>query len=90
MNEQIEFGEKYVKINDKFFYMSTENVEFIQWWYERFGHIKGIQFMEKLVKLFIIAKPEDYNDQWYVLDILKKHEKEISPLIDLIYSNYER
>ena len=98
MNTQIQFGDKWVKVNESVFYLTPPALESLKAWYNwsvkfdtKVPEELRIQKVEYLAKAFELLKPEENDEALHYLTLLLnafvQTDYKIKEIIDKIYTN---
>ena len=98
MNTKIEFGDKWVKVNESVFYLTPPVVESLKAWYHwsvkfdaKVPEELRIKEVEYFAKAFELLKLETTDDAFHYItlleNILVQSDYKIKEIIDKIYAN---
>jgi hypothetical protein len=98
MSTQIQFGDKYVKINESVFYLTPPALESLKAWYNwsvkfdtKVLEELRIKKVEYLAKAFELLKPQSSDEALHYLTLLLnafvQTDYKIKEIIDKIYAN---
>jgi len=98
MSTQIQFGDKWVKVNESVFYLNPQAVESLKGWYHwsikfdsRVPEELRIKEVEYFAKAFELLKPSSTDEAFqYILlleNMLVQTDYKIKEIIDKIYAN---
>ena len=98
MSTQIQFGDKWVKVNESVFYLTPPVVESLKAWYHwsvkfdaKVPEEQRIKEVEYFAKAFELLKPQSTDEAFqYILlleNMLVQTDYEIKEIIDRIYAN---
>jgi hypothetical protein len=98
MNAKIQFGDKYVKVNDSIFYLTPYAIQILKSWYDwsvNYDTEASEEFraeeVEYFAKAFEMLKPQDRDEAFHYLTILEnafvQTDYAIKEIVDRIYAN---
>jgi len=98
MSTQIQFGDKWVKVNESVFYLTPPVVESLKAWYHwsvkfdaKVPEEQRIKEVEYFAKAFELLKPQSTDEAFqYILlleNMLVQTDYKIKEIIDRIYAN---
>jgi hypothetical protein len=95
MPTQIQFGDKWVKVNESVFYLTPSAMEILKAWYDWSVNYdtEASEEVEYFAKAFEMLKPQDKDEALRYLTILEdafvQTDYKIKEIIDRIHANKE-
>ena len=93
---QIQFGDKWVKVNESVFYLTPPALEILKTWYDwsvKHDTEAPAEEVEYFAKAFEMLKPESDDEAFHYLTILEdafvQTDYKIKEIIDRIHANKE-
>ena len=98
MNAKIQFGDKYVKVNDSIFYLTPYAIQVLKSWYDwsvKYDTDAPEEFraeeVEYFAKAFELLKPQSHDEAFHYLLVLEdafvQTDYAIKEIVDRVYAN---